>query len=126
METYQIWWLIKPSQLILYSAIIGIILHRSRLGKSLLFSVAALLIACALLPIGALLTVPLESRFQRPDNLLQPDGIIVLAGAEQPGLTSKHVEPMLNKSADRLTTFLRLAHQYPSARLVHAGSGGEL
>jgi len=91
----------------------------------MLMSTSIALIVCTFLPIGSLLTEPLESRFKPPHNPILPTGIIVLAGSEKANLTAKYDEPMLNKSADRLTTFLRLAHQHPTAQLVHAGSGNK-
>lgn len=121
MNTYLIWSFVKPSQWLLWGALLGIALWRRPLGRPLLLGVAIAIVVSAILPLGALLTVPLESRFPRPDVTTAPTGIIVLAGAEQAVLSDDYGETQLNSAGDRLTTFLRLAHRYPNARLVHAG-----
>lgn len=123
MDRYLIWELVKPSHLLVYVALLGILLHRRRLGRWLLVAVSAGIIAAAMIPIGAWLTAPLELRFTRPDDGATPDGIVVLAGAESASLTSDYTDPHLHDSGDRLTVFLILAYRFPEARLVHAGAG---
>ena len=121
MNTYLLWSFLKPSQWLLWAALIGIVLRRRFIGRVLLVGAAAMIVACSVLPVGALLTVPLESRFPLPESLGTPDGIVVLAGAEIADLSAEHADTQLNSAGDRLTTFLRLAHRYRDARLVHAG-----
>ncbi|MEM9056145.1 MAG: YdcF family protein [Pseudomonadota bacterium] len=123
MDRYLIWTLVKPTHALVWLALAGIVLRRRRAGRWLLCTVAALLLAVALLPLGAALTVPLEQRFAPPPPDAVPDGIIVLAGAEAAALTGDHGDPQLYDGADRLTTFVLLARRFPSARLVHSGSG---
>lgn len=121
MNNYLVWSLVKPSQWLVWAALIGIVLYRHRLGRQLLLGVGAAILASSILPVGALLTVPLETRFPPAALERVPDGIIVLAGAEIAELSDDYPDTQLNAAGDRLTTFLRLAHRYPRARLVHAG-----
>lgn len=123
MDRYLIWDLVKPSHLLVYAAVLGILLRRRRLGRWILALVSAGIIVAAVLPIGAWLTAPLELRFTRPDDRAIPDGIIVLAGAESTSLTFDYIDPHLHDSGDRLTVFLMLAYRFPDAHLVHAGAG---
>jgi len=48
---------------------------------------AAVLIVCAVVPLGAMLAAPLESRFQGPAAPEDITGIVVLAGADNASLT---------------------------------------
>ncbi len=123
MDNDLIWSLLKPSQLILYGVIFGVLLRRRSFGRSLLVASAAILIVCAVFPVGALLTAPLENRFPPLQFPEPPAGIIVLAGAEKTVLSRETGESQLNRSGDRLTSFLMLAHQFPEARLAHVGAG---
>ena len=123
MSTQALWLLFKPTHLLLYGLIAGWILWRWR-GSSGLLSVSVLALAgCAILPVAGLLTVPLEQRFPRPDNLGDVDGIVVLAGSERAELSQAVGEPQFDRYTDRITTFLLLARRYPNARLVHSGAG---
>lgn len=121
MSFYWLWAIVKPSQWLLWGAFAGVLLHRRRVGRIMLLSVGIAILVCAIVPIGAFLAIPLEYRFKRPDGGDRPAGIVVLAGAEISKLSDEVGEPQLTAAGDRLTTFLRLAHRYPDARLVHAG-----
>ena len=80
-----------------------------------------------LFPVAAWLAAPLENRFPRPQTLPgHVDGIIVLGGAIDPIETERRAIPSLNSAAERMTEFLRLARQYPGARLVFSGGSGRL
>jgi len=101
---YLLWMFLKPSQLILLTAMI------------ILFGIV---------PTGAWLLAPLESRFETPNVSGDVAGVIVLAGSENVTLSSLHSEPQLTSMGDRITTFLRLAARFPQARLVHSGNVAE-
>ena len=84
------------------------------------------LVAVIVFPIGNLLLLPLEERFPQPNPLpAKVDGIIMLGGAQQPRLTRAHGQPAMNGRAERMTTFLALARQYPGAKLLFSGGSGE-
>ncbi len=117
-----LWVIIKPSNLLLYIALLGVILKKKKIGQLLLFIAALIFIAFSLLPIGSALTSALESRFPLPILLEEPSGIIVLAGSENAPLSAARKQPQLKESADRLTTFISLAYQFPSARIAHVGN----
>ncbi|HJO10837.1 MAG: hypothetical protein CMQ17_13495 [Gammaproteobacteria bacterium] len=88
---------------------------------------ALLLMVIGFLPLGDWLISPLESRFtHNPALPEQVDGIIVLGGALAPKLSATWDQPELGGGADRLTTFLALARQYPQAELVFTGGSGSL
>ncbi len=115
--------MIKPSHLLVWLALLGIVTCRRSSGRRLLLLTASVLVIVTVLPVGAWLIAPLEHRFSRPPDGAVPDGIVVLAGAEVSALTSDYGDPQWRDGADRLTTFLMLAHRFPEARLVHSGSG---
>jgi uncharacterized SAM-binding protein YcdF (DUF218 family) len=83
------------------------------------------LLVFGVLPLGGLAISPLERRFESPTNLDRVDGIIVLAGAELPGLSAYYGHPQFDRYTDRLTTFLILAQRFPMARLLQTGGGEE-
>jgi uncharacterized SAM-binding protein YcdF (DUF218 family) len=121
LVTKLLWLLVRPSDWILYTAVLGFVLWRSALGRWLRVAAVALVVVLGVLPTAWLLSRPLERRFPVPENLDRVDGIIVLAGAERPGPSQLYGQPLLNANADRLTTFLMLARRFPTARLVHSG-----
>jgi uncharacterized SAM-binding protein YcdF (DUF218 family) len=125
MDRYLLWSLIEPSHLILYTAVLGVVLWPWRAGKWCRGACALLVVTLGLVPTAWALMRPLEQRFGFPAKLDRVDGIIVLAGSEQARMSAIHGEPQLNEHGDRLTTFSTLAEQFPTARLVHSGGGGE-
>jgi uncharacterized SAM-binding protein YcdF (DUF218 family) len=121
MDTNLVWLLLKPSHLLAYAAVLGLVLSRRPLGRRLLIAAAILLLVLGVLPTAWFLMTPLEQRFSIPGDLGRVDGIIVLAGAERARMSELYGQPLLGADADRLTTFLMLAHRFPGARLVHSG-----
>lgn len=86
-----------------------------------------LLIIISLFPIGEWLLYPLESRFQNNPNLPNKiDGIIVLAGAENPELSHIWNQVELGGAAERDLAFLNLARQFPKAKLIFTGGTGSI
>lgn len=111
-------------------AALGLILlrwRRPRLGYCLAVVGTGSMVAVTLLPIPKLVLAPLENRFPLPQTL-PPDlaGIIVLGGALDPVETAARGIPSLNGSAERITTFVKIARLYPSAKKVFSGGIGTL
>jgi uncharacterized SAM-binding protein YcdF (DUF218 family) len=119
---YLIWTFIKPSHIILFLAMLGIMLWKLRLGRLCRDAAVVLLVGLGLLPAASFAIRPLETRFPAPSNPGRVDGIIVLAGSEMVELSELYGQPLLNSHGDRLLAFLMLAEQHPDARLVHTGS----
>ncbi|MGE5475722.1 MAG: YdcF family protein [Bacteroidales bacterium] len=82
------------------------------------------LVLLAVPPWETWLIAPLEDRVPPPADLpKRVDGVIVLGGAIQPEITEARGQPALNGQAERITALVRLARDYPEARLVYtAGS----
>jgi uncharacterized SAM-binding protein YcdF (DUF218 family) len=121
-----LWWIAKPSVLLILLMVIGTALTlwrpRHRLGRWFLGVGAFSLFAIAVLPLDSWLLTPLEERFpaihEMPKHV---DGIIVLGGAVDPDLTVLHGMPSLNDAAERFTAFAMLARLYPDAKLIFTG-----
>lgn len=125
-----IWLLVSPDSLLLILILLSLVLlsiGKQKQGKFLLSSVSAILIIIAFFPIGEWLLYPLESRFQTNPTLPEKvDGIIVLSGAENAELSHIWQQVELGAAAERDLTFLKLARQYPNAKLVFTGGSGSL
>jgi uncharacterized SAM-binding protein YcdF (DUF218 family) len=106
-----LWWLIKPSTLVLILLSLGLLfmLRRVYLPGFMLLGSATGLVLLALLPTASLLTEELERRYSAPVLPEQVDGIIVLGGG----------------GIRRLRPFAELALRYPTATLVFSGGGDE-
>jgi uncharacterized SAM-binding protein YcdF (DUF218 family) len=119
-----------PSNLILASGALGlglIFLKRWRMGGWLLACCVAALLICGFSPIGALMLLPLETRFSRWDpHAGDPAGIIVLGGGVDPVMTTARGTPAINSSGARIVVAAELAHRYPKARLVYVGGNSSL
>jgi uncharacterized SAM-binding protein YcdF (DUF218 family) len=95
--------------------------------KLLLGVGAAALGICLLLPVATWAIRPLEDRFPAvTDPPAQVDGIIVLGGAIDDLTSQDRGTPILGSAANRLTSFVILAHRYPQARLVFTGGSGDI
>jgi uncharacterized SAM-binding protein YcdF (DUF218 family) len=108
--------------------VLAIILGWRRIAVPL-FVVAALLFALGgLTPLGRWLILPLEQRFAASAEAAGPpvDGIVVLGGAIDTGVSIARHQPALNEAAERLTVVAALARRYPQARIVFSGGSGAL
>jgi len=119
-----------PSNLLVIIGAAGIALLPTRFrttGCRLLVASVLVTVAVRLLPIGAALTLPLEMRFA-PWTPVQgaPTGMIVLGGAINPQVSAAHGQISLDASAERLTSAVALAREYPNARIVFSGGNAQL
>lgn len=118
-----VWGVLQPSNMIAILAALALffaILRRPRAARRLGAAAALLLILFGLLPTGQMLIKPLENRYRVPavENLGSVAGIIVLGGAESPGLSAARDAVTLKDTAGRLTTALALARLFPDAMVV--------
>ncbi len=116
-----------PSNLLVVIGLTGIALLRtrfSRAGLLLLVACVTLIAAIGVLPVGNALILPLEERFPPWDPARgAPTGIIVIGGVIDPEISAARGQVALDKAAERMTTVVELARQYPTARIVFAGGG---
>ena len=122
--------LLVPSNFIILVGVIGLILICTRyrpLGRRLVVVCVMALLVCGFLPVGALLLVPLETRFPAwTAKDVDPAGIIVLGGPIDTVLSAAYGTPVLGGGADRIVVGAQLARQYPKARIVLAGGNPNL
>ena len=124
-----VWGLVQPSNFLLLLLVVGstsLMLGWRRLGMWLVCSATAVLLAITLLPIGAWLLIPVENRFPVPPLPEQVDGVVVLGGPVEAGLSAAREQTILNNSAERVTALVELARHYPEAKLVVSGGVGRL
>jgi uncharacterized SAM-binding protein YcdF (DUF218 family) len=122
--------LFLPSNFLILLGLAGVGLmttRRKRCGAFMTAASLVLLVAASLLPIGNLLSRPLEERFPSWDaSRGAPDGIVVLGGAIASGLSQEHGEPVIGDSGARIVAMARLANAYPNARIVYSGGDASL
>ncbi len=120
--------LVSPTALLVGLACLGWLLgRRRRVGRLLLALGVGGLTVCLLLPVDSWALRPLEDRF--PAVTVPPahvDGIVVLGGSIDDLTSLDRGTPTLNEAANRLTSFVALARQYPQARLVFTGGSGAI
>jgi uncharacterized SAM-binding protein YcdF (DUF218 family) len=120
--------LVSPTALLVELAFLGWLLgRRRRAGRLLLTLGVGGLTVCLLLPVDSWAIRPLEDRF--PVVAVLPayvDGIVVLGGSIDDLTSLDRGTPTLNDAANRLTTFVALARQYPRAKLVFTGGSGDI
>ncbi|MBI3516646.1 MAG: YdcF family protein [Proteobacteria bacterium] len=123
------WWAVNPGNVLLALLCLGLVAllaGRRRLGVWLIGFVTVLGLAVTVLPLGAWILRPLENRFPAVDVPDRLDGIIVLGGAINPGLSVARGQPVLTDSAERLFAFVALARRHPEARLVFTGGSASV
>ncbi|MBM3557717.1 MAG: YdcF family protein [Alphaproteobacteria bacterium] len=119
----------EPGNFLLLLLVLGAVaslLGAGRWARALLGLGIAGLVAIAVLPLGGFLLATLEARFPAAAPPDKVNGIIVLGGAVQTGLSAARGQPALNHNAEREFAFVALARRYPEARLVYAGGEGRL
>lgn len=126
----KIFWMVAaPSTLLTLLAVGGLILSLSwrRFGLTLATIGAGGLLLIGLGPFGRMMLVPLEKRFPVfIDDGRRVDGIVVLGGAELPGITAAQGQPAFQESAERILALGELARRYPEARIIFSGGSGQL
>lgn len=120
----------SPSALLVLICVVGVILtlRRSspRWSARLLVAGVGGLAAFGVLPLGSWMIHPLETRFPMPDPMpAHVDGIILLGGAIYVDRSVSWDRPVFNDAADRMTTFLAMAHRYPDAKLAFTGGNAD-
>ena len=123
LVSQTVWYFAQPSSLIIVLLLVGVLLiRRSPSVSAWLIRIAVVcLLAMAVLPLGSLLLSPLENRFpmrQVEEMTSPPHGIIVLGGAEQPGIIADRQTLAVNHNAERLIEGVRLARRFPTARII--------
>ncbi|PWS36898.1 YdcF family protein [Falsiroseomonas bella] len=123
------WSVVRPNTLALVLAVLGAALlwHGRRFGRWPLALGLGWYVAVFVLPVSALLTLPLEDRFARaappPEQVA---GVVVLGGAVEQQLTEARGIPALNGAAERMTEAVALARRYPEARIVFTGGSSAI
>ena len=119
-----------PSNCLFALGVFGVVLLATRFarwGRWLLAASMLLIVAIGVLPIGSFVIYPLEQRFPPWDPAQgAPDGIIVLGGAINPGISAARGMVALDQAAERITATVELARRYPQARIVFSGGNGDL
>jgi len=91
-------------------------------ARSMLYAILALLLIFYS-PLGPVLILPLEERFEGPVLPDRVDGIIALGGAIDSGVSGGRKLVELETGADRIVALVRLAKRYPDAKVVYSGGG---
>lgn len=125
------WIFANPLTLLLASFCAGVALafvwRWRRVGFRVLFFAGLALVALAVLPIGRGMLQALEERFPRPAAPLERvDGVLMLGGAFNAGLSQARGGIAMNGGAERIFAFMELSRRFPQARLAFAGGNGSL
>jgi len=122
---WALWALASPSQLILASLALGLLLlllrRAPRSSRILLWFGGLGLLVFGLLPTSIYLANILETRFPQPTLPSRVDGIVLLAGAERPAASEAYGQPQVGRWGGRYLTLLELAQRNPDARIVYSG-----
>lgn len=125
-----IWAVVQPVSVVLILLVIGLVLSFTRWRKTARLSLALsafILALCAFTTFGYMLLDPLEQRFVRPEPPPSAvTGIIVLGGGMDTEINTARGGYELNRSGDRFVETVRLAAQYPDAKVVMTGGGSVL
>ncbi len=126
------WAVVQPGNLLLLVLLGRFLLllgSRGRRGRGrMLIGLAAIgFLVFAVAPVGPAMLLVLEQRFPRPQTLpARIDGILVLGGAVDPGLSLAYGETVFNSSVARVLAGIALARRHPEAKLALVGGEGEL
>ena len=123
-----VWAILQPGNLLLLCLLAGALLlsiSRGWRGKSLLAFASCGFLLLAVVPIGPAALWVLEQRFPRPSVLPEKiDGILVLGGAVDPGISLLQGGTAFNSSVGRVLGGIALARRHPEAKLAFVGGEG--
>ena len=98
-----------------------------RAGAALLTAGIAMLLIFGYSPLSKVLLLTLSERFPAWHfDGRDPDGIIILGGSIQPGLSAARQAVEMDDAAERVVGGLELARRFPRARVVYSGGSGYL
>jgi uncharacterized SAM-binding protein YcdF (DUF218 family) len=122
------WAVATPGNLLLLLLLAGLLAQAlgRRRGFRLALAAGLALLVVAVLPLGDWLAAPLEARFSTPTLPAHIDGIIVLGGAVESGITRAHGQVALDGSASRITEALAIALRHPEAKLLLSGGDASI
>lgn len=121
------YYVLQPSNLLLILSLAGLLgaMFRRRWGLPLAAGAVSCIALCTLLSVGNWLAIPLENRFPGPvDYPPDIDGIVILGGGVDGGLTKARGQPSFRETMERFASIPELARRYPQARLVFTGGPG--
>ena len=124
-----VWFLIRPETIVLLffgAGLLALHKHRIRLARWLLGIPFVFLVMLSVFPLGDFVLRPLELSYARNPETPGIDGIIVLGGAEDIGLSALWEQPVTNQAGERFLTAIALAHRHPNAKLLFSGGSGKL
>lgn len=124
-----LWALLRPDSWIILGLVLSCIavwMRGSWLSRVLLTFTTLMAIVIAIFPVGDLLRAPLEQKFAQQTTFKSVNGIVILGGSASVALSSKWEQVQLNESAERLTTGLMLARQFPEAKILFTGGNSRL
>ncbi|MBL8640512.1 MAG: YdcF family protein [Alphaproteobacteria bacterium] len=126
-----LWAILSPLTLIALIICGGYVLRSRKIGRGVMGVGIALLILSGFCPIGYNMLVYLENQTSQRSMLssrlpAHVNGIIVLGGAVEVETSVARGQVQLNEHAPRLTEMIRLARQYPTAKIVLSGGNGRL
>ncbi|HEX5506958.1 MAG TPA: YdcF family protein [Pseudolabrys sp.] len=119
-----------PSNVLIVIGLIGLLLllaRYRRFGTTLVAISLVLLTVLGFSPVATLLARPLENRFPAwRATSSAPAGIVVLGGEIYPELSQDRGVTALTGSAGRLIAMVKLAREFPSARIIYSGGNASL
>jgi uncharacterized SAM-binding protein YcdF (DUF218 family) len=124
-----LWLIAAPGNFLLLALVAGVlcaIASGRRRGFVLIAAATLGFLAIATLPIGVWLAAPLENRFPTVSTPARVDGIVVLGGSIDPGLSRARGQVALTVAAGRITESVALARRFPSARVLVSGGDATL
>lgn len=109
------------------AGLLGLLVGWQRSGLSLMGTGIVLLLVFGFSPVGNILLLTLTERFPAwQAEGEKPAGIIVLGGSIDPEVSEERDDIEVGASAERIIAMLRLAKQFPEAKIVFSGGNGSL
>jgi uncharacterized SAM-binding protein YcdF (DUF218 family) len=122
-----VWAVVQPGNLLMLCLLAGVLfflVSRGRRGKVLVGISLLGFLVLAVAPIGPAVVLALEERFPRAQLPEKIDGILVLGGAVDPGLSLSYGETVFGSAVARVLAGTALARRYPEAKLALIGGEG--
>jgi uncharacterized SAM-binding protein YcdF (DUF218 family) len=123
------WLLLAVDSVLVMWLCLGVLclyMGKLKAARRLLLTLSLVSLTIALLPLGEWLFYPLEQQNPPASLPVQVDGIVVLGGGENVGLSHAWQQVALGEGAERLTAMVMLANAYPQTPIVFTGGSGSM
>ena len=119
-----IWFFLSPINFIIILILLAFlfrVLNYIKFSKFFIFSSIIFFIIIGFLPTGSFMLFNLEKKYHSKDMPFKVDGLLILGGPSDPGLTKVHDQVSFNEAGERLTEAVYIIKKLKPKKIIFSG-----